>query len=303
MDEQSEIPETDQGSGGFEPRTFTGPLNVGERHNMIERSDERSNGSDGPLGSSDSRGLSAPTRRRVIQAGVAGGLVAWVAPAVQTLSAPAAMASVQPGCVVAGTVTWNGGSFANATPGAIGNYPWTAGTFGSTTMTIDLVGTATSRSHVQTGAGLTGVHNNFDTFGGTTSQFELDKNGAASGESLILRITFNRSIKNLSLTILDVDAAATYIDRVIVAAFLDGAAVNGTYTPVLPTQMTPSTASTNVATATYTGVSTVAPGSTQGNLTVSIPGPLDRIDIDYRNVLASTAGRQAIGISNMSWTC
>jgi hypothetical protein len=49
--------------------------------------------------------------------------------------------------------------------------------------------------------------------------------------------------------------------------------------------------------------STVAPGSTQGNLTVSIPGPLDRIDIDYRNVLASTAGRQAIGISNMSWTC
>lgn len=263
--------------------------------------------------SSSARGIS---RRRALQAGVVGGTALWVAPTVDSLYTPAAAASNTGPCAgAAQTIDWNAFPTAGA-PGP-GGFPYTVGTFGGTTVTFELY----SAGSLVWGAGESGVQPTLVN-GGQTGSFYLYKNNAPVGDQTVLRIRFNKIVKSLDFRILDIDNALTggnnFVDKVLVAPYLNGTAVSSTFTPdrnpgggacggFLQPQcasFTPqgtSTGTTNTRTATATTANT----DNNGNLRIQCPASgVDRVDITYTSAQTSGLGTtQVVAISDLSWSC
>jgi hypothetical protein len=153
------------------------------------------------------------------------------------------------------------------------------------------------------------------TTGGATGFFGIDRQGAAVGSSVTLRITFSCLVRNLSFTILDIDGstagANNYRDQVTVAAFNNGSPVVGVYSPLaaLPAIPTFTPILPVIATsATFTALTNVvaAPASTQGNLGVFVGGLVDRFDLTYTAAQAAGSGAgslQEVAIGDMTWSC
>lgn len=262
------------------------------------------------MAENDDQATGALSRRRLLQAGAVGGAVAtaaWVTPSVLTLETAGAAASC---CSGPAGVNWsstgaNQPASTNGPANAAG-YPWSVGTFGNVPVTFTLLG-ATGSLVFPGSNNLTGRQPNTQN-GGVTGIYGLDKDNAAVGSSVTLRMTFGCNVRNLTFRILDIDLALTggnnYIDRVTVAPFLNNVATNGTYTPQSGTPSFTPTTATAGTTATYTGTSTTAGNQNNGNLTVLVPGPVDRVDLTY--ISAHTAGQgslQEVALNNLAWTC
>lgn len=259
------------------------------------------------------RGLS---RRRALQAGIVGGTALWVAPTVESLYTPAAAASNTGPCAgAAQTIDWS--TFpTNGAPGA-GGFPYTVGTFGGTIVTFELI----AAGSLVWGTGESGVQTAAQS-GNFTGIFQLYKNLAPIGDTTVLRIRFNKVVKNLSFRITDIDLANTggnnFVDQVKVEPFLNGVAQSGTFTPdTVPNppcggffqpactapSFTPNSASTGTTT-TRTGTAPAASNSATGNLRVQQTAGVDRVDLTYiSNQPSGTGTTQAIGITNISWSC
>ena len=237
----------------------------------------------------------------MLQAGVVAGTALWVAPVIDSLSSPAAALS----CTGAGgTIDWTLASRPNGAPANV--FPWvvTGGPFGGTTVTFEL---PTAGALVWGGANESGVQKTFQQ-GGITGLFNLFKNNAPSGNVSKLRISLNRSVRNLDFRIMDIDIAVlagnNFTDQVLVELFNNiTTPVSGTFTP---DSLTPSFTPTGAATATSdtrTGNAAAPAGNNTGNLRIQVPGPVDTVDITYTSAQVGTATTQAISLSNITWTC
>ena len=132
-----------------------------------------------------------------------------------------------------------------------------------------------------------------------------------------LRIDFSCDIKNLDVTILDIDSAsaatvpattARYRDEVTVAAMRGASAVPGTYTPLSGVGATflPNTVQSGNGPFTFTAIdgSVSAGNATTGNLRVQVVGPLSHILLTYRSVQTTNPGTlQEVALANLAWTC
>jgi len=249
------------------------------------------------------RGLS---RRRALQAGVVGGTALWVVPTIDSLYTPAAAASNTGPCAGgAQTIDWS--TFPNAqngNPGSNAGFPYSPGTFGGTIVTFQLISAGT----LVWGTGESGVQNSAQ-LGNLTGQFQLYKNVAPVGDTTLLRMRFNKIVKNLDFRITDIDISTqpgnNFVDQITVAPYLNGVATSSTFTPDSGTPSFTPPGATTATTTTRTGSAAAAANSNVGNLRVQGPASgLDRVDISYVSNQAAGAGTtQVIGISDISWSC
>lgn len=260
------------------------------------------------------------SRRRLLQAGIVGGTAVWAAPVIESLVAPAAAASCN--CTTANGINWSTTAIAGTTipastngPANISGYPFNWGnfpaaggipvTFAYSTTTPGLA--SPYRLVFGGSADLTGRQPT-TTNGNVTGIYGMDKQNAAVGDSVTLTITFGCNVRNLAFTLLDIDQANTggnnYVDKITVRPFLGATPVSGTFTPVSATPtFTPTTATTGTS-ATYTGNATATGTSTAGNLRVAVPGPVDKITVEYISAHPSGTGTlQEVAFSNITWTC
>ena len=106
--------------------------------------------------------------------------------------------------------------------------------------------------------------------------------------------TFNRPVANLSVSLLDVDMAAGFLDEVTFAGSNSGVAAAVSLTK--PTGSTVSIAGT-VATGT-TDVS----NTTDGNVTATFTGSITTLTLTYRNITTdATVSQQFVGLTNIAW--
>jgi hypothetical protein len=247
------------------------------------------------------RGLS---RRRALQAGIIGGTAVWVAPTIDSLYSPAAAASNTGNCTgAAQTIDWS--TFpTNGLPSSNAGFPYTVGTFGGTTVTIELI----AAGSLVWGTGQSGVQNATQS-GNFTGIFQLFKNLAPVGDTTIIRLKFDKAVRNLDFRLTDIDTVLTggnnFVDQVTVAPFLNGVAQNGRFNTFGTPTYTP-TGNTTATTTTRTGTAESLSNDNQGNLRIRtvLNQRFDRVDITYTSVQPSGTGTtQAIGITNISWDC
>lgn len=253
------------------------------------------------------------SRRRLLQAGIVGGTAVWAAPVIESLSAPAAAASVA--CSPAGTYTLTWASYSGTTPTALNQYPWTTTNIGTSGTAIKFSWSGTTTHLIFSGAAApdvnTGVQPTYQT-GRQTGVFNIFRNGAAQGENTTLTLEFTKKVRNLSFSLLDIDDASNFIDVVTVSAFNGGVATSGVYTPTgggtgcggnTTPSMTPAAAQTGTGPFTFTGTNGSADNCARGNLSVSVAGPVDQFVLVYGNNLSPNATTQHISISNIQFSC
>ncbi|MEZ5142722.1 MAG: hypothetical protein R2726_09430 [Acidimicrobiales bacterium] len=243
-------------------------------------------------------------RRRFLAAGAAAGAAGWVAPVV--LSTPAFAATTSK-CTSQGTISWS--SFALNQPGtSLASYPWDVATIGNVKLTFSFLPGVASPPLSFTGSTQTGVVSAAQGGFPTGQFFQFGKNTAAQNNAITLRMQFDTPIANLQFVLVDIDRAVgggnNFVDQVTLAPTLGGTPVTGTFTPQQPpaTQLAPNTPTTNT-TAVYSGTSTGGVSDSTGNLLVSVPGPLDRLDLTYTSTQTGTGTTQIIGVRDMFWTC
>jgi len=247
------------------------------------------------------------SRRRAIQVSLIAGAALWVAPAIESLSTPAAAASC--GCVGSGLMSWEAAGTVVPNPGPlnVAGYtpPFSWGTFNGVSVTFAYSGTTGTLVFPGTSPTCLTGRQSACTNGNKLGFYGIDKQNTAVGETLVLSIVFSCSVHNLAFTVLDIDQTANnFVDKVTLAAFNNGTPVSGTYTPVNATPSFTPTLPITGTSATFTGNAGAGGATTNGNVAVSVPGPVNRFDLTYQSAHAAGVGTlQEVGIGNIAWTC
>jgi|GEM_PF-2492221 len=254
-------------------------------------------------------------RRAALGGAVAGGL--WVAPSVLTLDRAVALGSVP--CASVTTFNWisafGGGSpsFPNGTGRTV-----TCATNAAFNVTMILTLTDTNNQIFSPGPyaqggltpGATYQVQNASNNGGFTSYFKARmRDGGSPATQVTHTMTFSRPIRNLTFTILDIDASlsgATFIDRVFAQGF-NGAtpvafAVLGPGGPGVPGS---NITGLGTAASPWTGVGPVADTSTSvaGNVELCFVQPVTVVNVVHLRSLnpPGYVSGQHISISNLTW--
>ena len=207
----------------------------------------------------------------------------WVAPSVVGFNTAFAGAS----CLQQDTLNW-GNFTAGSTPPAslhtfpaVGSYP--AVTLSYALTTVGAPGAGTNNNTVQAGPS-GGIAGNY---------FRVSFTATVANIGRDLTYTWSRPIFNLRFTISDIDRTTTggqnwqdvvWLNTAFVAT--QGPRVSGSGTAATPW--------------TGNGTTNVGSGSSDGNVVITIAGPISSLTISYRSG-SPTGTEQYVGIENLTW--
>lgn len=245
--------------------------------------------------------------------GAAAAGTAWALPIISTFNTGAAAASVA--CSPAGTYVVDWSTFPNTSPSSgvtaltrnLANYPVNIATLGGTTMQFAWEDSTSALvfAGAQNPPGGTGIRPS-TSWAGFTGLFSLFKDNALTDDTATLVMNFDRIIRTLTFTIVDIDYAANdFRDRVRIRPRLGATPVSATIAAV---NGNPSFDFDTAATGTdvqVTGDASSASNESRGSLTVTVAGPLDSLRLSYvsRDSGVNPSGDQFIGLSDISWQC
>jgi len=215
--------------------------------------------------------------------GAAGAGALWVAPSVLGIDAAFAGAS----CLQQDTLNWNNFTAGNTPPAtlqtfpAVGSYP--AVTLSYTIATVGTPGAGTNNNTVQAGP-QGNINSNY---------YRMSMTASAAGQGRTLTYTWTRNIYNLRFTIVDIDritGTQNWQDVVWLSVtptiISQGPRVSGAGTAANPWS--------------GNGTTNVGPNSSDGNVSLSIAGPITTLTINYRS--GNPFGtEQFVGIENLTW--
>ena len=204
---------------------------------------------------------------------------AWSVPAIALAAAAPAFAASQ--CLPA-VIDWN--AFADGTtPGTIS----VPGTTPALTATISVAYSSGSSPSATSGKVVDGPQ------GGVTGRYyRVEFAPARQNNAATVTITFNRPVRDLRFTILDIDATTGYRDQVVVTtpgfSYQRAAKVIGSGTTADPFRMSAPLAN-------------IAPTSSDGNVQLAWAGPLSTISFTYSQPNeAASSQNMVVGIGNVS---
>lgn len=201
---------------------------------------------------------------------------AWSAPVIAVTAATPAFAASQ--CVPT-TLDWNT-SAAGTRPTTV-TIPGATPTLTATFAVAYASGTPTAASGTVVAGPQGAVTGNY---------YRVEFANPAANVSSTVTITFDRAVRGVNFTILDIDATASYRDEIEVLTpgftATPASRVIGTGTSADPFRMN-------------TPYANIAPTSADGNLQLSWAGPLSSVSFRYFNANVTGSQNMVVGISNI----
>ncbi|GAB3203010.1 hypothetical protein ABID22_001191 [Pontibacter aydingkolensis] len=134
-----------------------------------------------------------------------------------------------------------------------------------------------------------------------TKTFTLIQTGATPTTGSVIQLDLNKSVKDLSFSLFDVDIATDqFKDRINIVGYNNGVAVQLKKSKVKTTSYNQFTSAVPTA---FSGLLANDNTSAEGDVTLTFAKPVTRVVIEYRNdsQIRNGNGRQGISIHNLSW--